>query len=99
MVNVGISKAVAELVRRRSERTKVTANQVVTEFVTMGFVNMMDYMRIGADADPSPPSPRKGIPKGGTGGRGGIGPRSLVQSHRSEVECGSVYWGGPRRRP
>ena len=42
MVNVGISEAVAELVRERSERTKVTADQVVAERVRMGFVNMMD---------------------------------------------------------
>jgi len=36
-----------------------------------------------------------GDPPRDSPGKGGIGPRSLVQSHRSEVECGSVYWGGP----
>jgi hypothetical protein len=28
------------------------ADQVVAEFVKMGFVNMMDYIQIGADTDP-----------------------------------------------
>jgi hypothetical protein len=33
-----VSEAVAELVQERSEGAKVTADQVVTEFVKMGFV-------------------------------------------------------------
>jgi hypothetical protein len=31
---------------------KVTADQVVAQFVTVGLANMMDYVRIGPSADP-----------------------------------------------
>ena len=52
LTNVDLQEAVAELVRQRSERAKVTADQVVAELAKMGFANMMDYMRIGDNGDP-----------------------------------------------
>ena len=35
--NVGISEAVARIGQERSERARVTADQVVAEFIKMGF--------------------------------------------------------------
>lgn len=49
---LNIQEAIAELVEERSQRCKVSADQVVGELVKMGFVNMMDYMRIGENGDP-----------------------------------------------
>ena len=47
-----IQAVIAELVRQRSERAMVTADMVVAELARLGFVNMMDYMRIGENGDP-----------------------------------------------
>ena len=81
----------------------------------LGMPRMLGTRKVGAEGPPSArleefPGPRvwgvEGYPQGGNWetpqefpSKGDTGPRSLVQSHRSEVECGSVYWGGPRRRP
>jgi phage terminase small subunit len=47
-----ISEAIAELVAARSERTKVTADQVVERLAALAFANIFDFMRIGENGDP-----------------------------------------------
>lgn len=47
-INAAIEAAEAE----RAERTKVTADKVVAELAKIGFANMADYMRAGANGDP-----------------------------------------------
>lgn len=38
--------------QERSERTQITADQVLQELAKLGFSNMMDYMSVGANGDP-----------------------------------------------
>ena len=52
LTNADIAAAVAELQASRSERTQVTADQVLAEIAKLAFVNMDDYVRVGADGDP-----------------------------------------------
>lgn len=47
-IQAAISAAQAE----RSKRTEITADRVLTELARIGFANMQDYMRVGADGDP-----------------------------------------------
>lgn len=42
-----VAEAIAAALKARSERTQVTADQVVTELAKIGFANMADYMRAG----------------------------------------------------
>jgi hypothetical protein len=43
------------LQRARSERTRVTADEVVGQLKALGFAKIMDFMRIGKDGDPYVP--------------------------------------------
>lgn len=52
LTNVIVAKAIAEQQAKRSERTEVTQDSVVQELAKIGFANMKDYMRVGADGDP-----------------------------------------------
>lgn len=47
-----IAKAIEEAQQARSERTEITADRVLNELAKLGFSNMMDFMRVGADGDP-----------------------------------------------
>ncbi len=44
-----VAQAIASAIEKRSERTQVTADQVVEELAKMGFANMLDYMRVTED--------------------------------------------------
>lgn len=47
-----IEAAIAAAQKERASRTAVTADAVIAELAKIGFANMMDYMRVGADGDP-----------------------------------------------
>ncbi|TEA78650.1 terminase small subunit [Allopusillimonas ginsengisoli] len=47
-----IAQAVQEAQIKRSERTEITQDMVLMELAKLGFANMQDYMRVGADGDP-----------------------------------------------
>ncbi|MBI5197892.1 MAG: terminase small subunit, partial [Nitrospirae bacterium] len=50
--NVGIRGAIAQAMREREERVKMTADTVLAELAKIARVNMMDYMSIGPDGAP-----------------------------------------------
>jgi phage terminase small subunit len=61
--NRGVSERVSELLSRRQhiedkgteraiERTAITKVRVLTELAKIGFANMLDYMKVGANGDP-----------------------------------------------
>jgi phage terminase small subunit len=52
LTNAYIEAAISELIRARSERTRITADRVVEELAALGFANIIDFMRIGDDGDP-----------------------------------------------
>ena len=47
-----IAKAIEDAQTARAKRTEITADRVLTELGKLGFSNMQDYMRAGADGDP-----------------------------------------------
>jgi phage terminase small subunit len=47
-----IAKAIEGAQTARAKRTEITADRVLTELGKLGFSNMQDYMRAGADGDP-----------------------------------------------
>lgn len=47
-----IQRAVAQAIEERSKRTEITADRVLEELAKIGFANMLDYMRVGANGDP-----------------------------------------------
>jgi phage terminase small subunit len=51
LTNAYIEAAICELMAARSERTRVTADRVVEELATLGFANIMDFMRIDVRLD------------------------------------------------
>ena len=44
--------AVEEAKQRRVERTEISADRVLEEIAQLAFINMDDYMRVGADGEP-----------------------------------------------
>lgn len=52
LANVSVAAAVSEAQQARSERTEITQDMVLRELGKIGFANMQDYMRVGADGDP-----------------------------------------------
>jgi len=49
--NVEMQKAIQEDIAKRSERTEITADKVLTELAKIGFANMDDYVRTTDDGD------------------------------------------------
>jgi phage terminase small subunit len=47
-----VAAAIAEAQAARAQRMEITADRVVAELAKIGFANMADYMRVGADGDP-----------------------------------------------
>ena len=47
-----IAAAIADARQAQSKRTEITADRVLNELALLGFANMADYIRIGADGDP-----------------------------------------------
>jgi phage terminase small subunit len=47
-----IAKAIEGSQTARAKRTKITADHVLTELGKLGFSNMQDYMKAGANGDP-----------------------------------------------
>lgn len=47
-----VSARIAEIVARKSEKTQVSQERVVSELAKLGFSNMLDYITIGADGLP-----------------------------------------------
>lgn len=47
-----IAAEIARQQAKRSERTEITADRVVTELAKIGFANMLDYMTVGPSGDP-----------------------------------------------
>lgn len=43
---------VAEILGRAADRAEITVERVLRELALIGFANMQDYMRVGADGDP-----------------------------------------------
>ena len=64
LTNAYIEAAISELIRARSERTRITADRVVEELAALGFANIIDFMRIGDDGCMAwrGPSSRPGAP-------------------------------------
>lgn len=50
--HVEVAEAVASAQARRSERTEITQDMVLSELAKIGFANMHDYLRVGPDGDP-----------------------------------------------
>ncbi|WP_024337992.1 terminase small subunit [Bradyrhizobium japonicum] len=47
-----ISTRVHEILAKGAERAEITVENVLRELAKLGFANMADYMRVGADGDP-----------------------------------------------
>lgn len=47
-----IAAAIQKAEQARSKRTEITQDAVLQELAKIGFANMQDYMRVGADGDP-----------------------------------------------
>lgn len=47
-----IQEAIAEAMKSREKRTEVSQDKVLRELAKIGFANMADYMKAGADGDP-----------------------------------------------
>lgn len=47
-----IAAAIQIAQAERAERTQITADKVLTELGKLGFSNMLDYLKVGADGDP-----------------------------------------------
>lgn len=52
LTNVKVAAAIATGQAKRSERTEITADQVVAELAKLGFANMLDYMQAGPGGYP-----------------------------------------------
>lgn len=52
LTKANIGELLAELQAKRSERTEITADRVLSELAKIGFANMADYMRVGLNGDP-----------------------------------------------
>lgn len=50
--NVQVKAAVDEQTAQRAGKLEITAERVLRELALIGFANMSDYMRVGADGDP-----------------------------------------------
>ena len=50
--NAKIAARIAQRQAARSRRTEITQDAVLTELAKIGFANMADYMRAGANGDP-----------------------------------------------
>jgi phage terminase small subunit len=49
---VKVKEAIAEAMKNREKRTEITQDKVLRELAKIGFANMADYMKAGADGDP-----------------------------------------------
>jgi phage terminase small subunit len=47
-----IADAIAEKAEKQVEKLEITAERILRELALIGFANMEDYVRIGADGDP-----------------------------------------------
>lgn len=52
LATVKVKAAVDKAIAKRAEKTGITAERVLEELAKIGFSNMLDYMRPGADGDP-----------------------------------------------
>jgi len=50
--NESVQVRVAELLGSAAERTEITRSMIAEELAKIGFANMQDYMKVGADGDP-----------------------------------------------
>lgn len=50
--NENVEKRVTEILAAGAKRAEVTVERVLQELAKVGFANMQDYMRAGADGDP-----------------------------------------------
>lgn len=50
--NESVTKRVTEILTAGAKRAEVTIERVLEELAKVGFANMQDYMRVGADGDP-----------------------------------------------
>ena len=50
--NARIQAEIQKAMQRRSERTEITQDRVLKKLALLGFANMQDYMRAGANGDP-----------------------------------------------
>lgn len=51
--NVGVAAAIQKGQEQRAKKLEISAERVLDELVKLGFSNMADYMRVGADGDPA----------------------------------------------
>lgn len=54
--NVRVANAIAEAIKRRSERTEITQDQVLHEFARLGFSDLRNYIEWGPDGVTIKPS-------------------------------------------
>lgn len=52
LANVKVAAALQEAQAKRAARTEITQDRVLEELARIGFANMADYMRPGANGDP-----------------------------------------------
>lgn len=52
LTKLNIREAVDELIAERSKRARKTADEVMEELENLAFLNVDDFMRVGADGDP-----------------------------------------------
>lgn len=50
--NVKVQEAISSRMKDREKRTEITQDMVLRELAKIGFANMGDYMKSGADGDP-----------------------------------------------
>jgi len=50
--NVKVQEAITSRIKDREKRTEITQDMVLRELAKIGFANMGDYMKSGADGDP-----------------------------------------------
>lgn len=52
LTNVSVAEAVAEAMKKRIERTEISADRVLKEFARMGFVNMASFLKVDENGLP-----------------------------------------------
>jgi len=52
LAKASVSAAIQAAQAKRSERTEITADRVLTELAKLGFANMADYLKVGPSGDP-----------------------------------------------
>jgi phage terminase small subunit len=86
---VNVQEALAELTQEDAARCQVSVDHAMAELVKVAFVNMLDYMRIGATPTPRsqcPPSPRNNIRD----------PSATQAAHQAGYSAKSARTDGPR---